>query len=74
MKSFTCRAVETKLHRYIVDIRLGPVMFLLNPDDASTEAEATALADFINCHVSFMSWTKMLEGFESPVPEAPEQP
>jgi hypothetical protein len=62
--NFTCQAVETKLHRYIVDIRLDPIMTLLTPKNADTEDEATALAECISSQVSLMSWTKMQEGFE----------
>jgi hypothetical protein len=68
MANFTCQAVETKLHRHVVDIRLGPIMVLLTPKDDKSDAEATALAEFINGHVREMIWATMLEGFElSPV-------
>ena len=71
MPNFTCQAVETKLHRHVVDIRLGPIMVLLTPKDDKTAAEATAVAEFINRHVREMMWTKMLEGFElAPSPAA----
>jgi len=71
MPNFTCQAVETKLHRHVVDIRLGPIMVLLTPKDDKTSAEATAVAEFINGHVREMIWTKMLEGFElSPISAA----
>jgi hypothetical protein len=64
MSNFTCQAVETKLHRHVVDIWLGPIMVLLTPKDDKTEAEAIAVAEFINGHVREMVWAKMLEGFE----------
>jgi hypothetical protein len=39
-------------------------MVLLTPKDDKTEAEAIAVAEFINGHVREMVWAKMLEGFE----------
>lgn len=73
MSNYTCQAVETKLHRYIVDVRLGPIMLLLTPKDSSTESEAAAVAEFINNHVSYMTWMKMLEGFELSLSSETEQ-
>jgi hypothetical protein len=59
MQDFTCQAVETKLHRYFVDKRLGKMVFLLTPDNVNDGWEATELAGFINNLVGRMCWSQL---------------
>jgi hypothetical protein len=69
-QEFICRAVETKLHRYIVDVRICKMMILLTPTDSVQPEDALRLAEFINAHVSEITWVQMPEETPTPLPYA----
>jgi hypothetical protein len=72
-KNFIATAVETKLHRYIVDVRIGKMSILLTPNDPAQPEDALRLAEFINAHVRDITWVQNQTEPEFPLPYAIER-